>query len=320
MKKYLVCILIISMFILCSCKTNISTSSDNQQISEISTVEIKLNDDENKSTVDEIKDDTQNQKTVINVDFQSAKMSFVGSNDNVSTVEKEYSFDKVSKFEAYTKNNIESKNLNLFGVEHKSVPYYQSERNQYTGEDYDTFKNSDIEVDISSTGGIISCKAEKPIKVFDNENKHSENLAKKFLKGIAPDYKYDTVQVYEIDVADRYIYTFFKSINGIRTSDSIGIALNSKGEFRWYHINNVGKYENIEIKNFNIDDFLQRVDKYVEDAFGDVLVDYRIFEEGPRFNIFTGDKVELTIPIVIDVKDTDGVEYSITEDVVFELN
>lgn len=318
MKKYLVCILIISMFILCSCKTNISTSSDNQQISEISTVEIKLNDDENKSTVDDIKDDTQNQKTVINVDFQSAKMSFVGSNDNVSTVEKEYSFDKVSAFEKYTKENTPNKSFNILGIEYKDAQYFQSEKNQYTGEEYDIYKNEVVEIYINSEGVVDFFLPSKRVDVFSDESKQSEETAKKYLDIIIPNYKYDVVRV--VDVQGLKIYNFSKSINGICTSDTVGIALLPDGSFGWYTINNVGKYDNIEIKNFNIDDFLQRVDKYVEDAFGDVLVDYRIFEEGPRFNIFTGDKVELTIPIVIDVKDTDGVEYSITEDVVFELN
>lgn len=70
MKKYLVCILIISMFVLCSCKTNISTGSDERQVSEISTVETRQSDDENKSTVDNVR---ERQGTVLCLDKLNSK-------------------------------------------------------------------------------------------------------------------------------------------------------------------------------------------------------------------------------------------------------
>lgn len=333
-KKYLTVILAISMLALCSCKTDKLNSSESTQTSEIDsqiTELTPLQDDtasneesvetgKNNISTDSQTESTQNQKTVINVNTKTAKMSFRGSNDNISTVEKEYIIDKASAFEKYTKSNMQNKTVNILGVEHKDVPYYQSKKYQYTGKDYDIFKNDKIEIDVLSTGDVIKFSTEEPIRIFEGEYKHSEELAKKYLEKIFPSYKYDNVKKYEIAVTNQYIYKFFKSIDGIRTSDSISITLNSYGELRSYRVKDNGKYDNIEIKNFNIDDFLQRVDKYVEDAFGNVLIDYSIFEEGPHYNIFTDDKVELTIPIVVNVKGADGAEYSITEDVVFELN
>ncbi len=320
MKKYLVCILIISMFILCSCKTNISTISDDQQASALSMVETNQNNSENESKINDVDDGLKNQKTVINVDSKSAKMSFVGSNDNISTVEKEYLLDKVSAFEKYTKENMPNKNFNVLGVEYKDVPYYQSERNSYTDEDYDEFKNDKVEFHISKNGMVTFFSCNEPLKVFSDENKQSEELAKKYLEIILPDYKYDIVRKYQIDAIDKYTYQFFKTINGVRTSDGVSISLNSNGELKSYIIHDIGKYDNIEIKDFNIDDFLKRVDEYVKEGYNKSLVDYSLSDDGPFLKVFTDDKLELNIPIVINVKSEEGKEYKFREQVVFELN
>ena len=282
MRKYIIAVVIISMLVLCSCGVD---------------------------------------KTIVKVEAQSAKMTFKASNSSlVSKIPKEYHVEKVGEFEKYTKSEIQSKNFNVFDREYRDLEYYQSEKNTYTGEDYDVYKNNIVEIEVSPTGDISSFFVQTPIKVFENENEHSDELAKKYLEMIFPDYKYDDVLYTQTDILDCYDYTFVKFINGVRTSDCIGITLNSVGELRSYFISDVGKYDNIAIKGVDTDVLLERIDNYVKDAYGDMVIDNGISDDGPYYSIFVGTKIELSFPIWIKVKDSTGHESTIPEIVVFELN
>ena len=95
--------------------------------------------------------------------------------------------------------------------------------------------------------------------------------------------------------------------------------MNSKGEFTCYSIHDVDKFDNIQLENFNYNDFLQRIDEYVNKAYKDMIIDYSVHEDGPIFNVFEGNNIELNIPIVVNVNNNDG-EFCIIEEVVFELN
>ena len=290
MKKYMVYILMISMLLLCGCKSNENTVSN-----------------------------VENERIVIDANAQEVKMSFRNSNDNISTIAKEIATDKFSTIEKYTKNNIENGNFNILGVEYQNIDYYTSEKNKYRETDENIFKNDDVKISVSSEGKIVFCRVKKAIKKFENETTHSEELAKKYLELIYPNYDYNGVQIQEIQVTDQYVYTFYKTINEIRTSDAITIFLNSKGEFTCYSIHDVDKFDNIQLENFNYNDFLQRIDEYVNKAYKDMIIDYSVHEDGPIFNVFEGNNIELNIPIVVNVNNNDG-EFCIIEEVVFELN
>lgn len=303
MKKILVFVLIISVLLLSSCSAkeavNISPEKD-----------IKTQS---------IKDEPQSPQTIITVNAQTAKMSFLGyNNEEVSQKNKNYTIDKISAFEKYSKRDVKSKDFNILGIEYKDVTYYQSEKNQYTGEDYDIYKNEAVRININSAGVIDFFLPNKAISLFSDESKHSEELAKKYLNIIMPNYKYDTVRIDEIESLN--VYVFSKSIDGVRTSDSVEIALNSEGCLAWYIIYDVGKYNNVKIENLNINEFLQRVDEYAKDTYGGNMIKCEIFDNGPFLSIFTGNKIELTIPVAITIKDSTGLEYSFAEDVIFELN
>ncbi len=259
-------------------------------------------------------------KTIVKVDAQKAKMTFKASNSiDISKIPKEYHVEKVGAFEKYTKSEMQSKNFNVLGVEYCDIEYYESEKNAYTGEDSDIYRNNDVQIAISPNGDTSYFFVQTPIKVFANESEHSEELAKKYLEKIFPNYEYDVVKLTQTDSIDCYGYTFIKTINGVRTSDCIGITLNSVGELKSYYVNDIGKYDNIVLKGIKKDVFLERIDKYVREAYGDVALDYGISEDGPYYSIFVGNKIELYFPLWVKVVGSSGV-YTIPDVVVFELN
>ena len=329
MKKYLAIVLAISMLVLCSCETDKLNSSEINQTSEISVGEAD-NVNESLSVVnsayesagdeDSINEEPQKQKTVINVNSQTAKMCFMNSNDTISKIPKEYSVEKISKFEKYTKSNVHNKTFKVLGIEYKNIAYYTSKKNQYTGKDYDTFKNDKIEIGVLSTGEVINFSTKEPIHIFEGEYIHSQELAEKYLDKILPGYKYDTVRKYEIAVVNQYTYQFHKTINGIRTSDGISITLTATGEISDFFIYDRGMYDNVEINGVNNDELIKRIDDYVNEAYGDIMTQHGISDDGPHYNIFADNKLELSFPIWVKVKTSEGYEYTITEVVVFQLN
>lgn len=318
MKKYLIITLVVSMIFLCSCRTDELNSSETNTSSKISIGETEYVNEKQSEVI--VNDESQNQKTLINVNSQTAKMCFLNSNDTISKIPKEYILEKSSKFEKYKKTNIQNKTVNVLGIEYKDIPYYASEKNQYTGKDYDTFKSDKIEIDVLSNGDVIKFSTDEPIQVFEGEYKHSQELAEKYLKKILPDDKYDLVLLNETIVLDWYTYRFYKTIDGIRTSDSVWITLNSYGELKSYIIKNNGKYDDIVIHGVDKDDLLKKIDNYVNEAYGDMMIEYGISEEGPHYNIFVGNELELSFPIWVKVKTSEGHGYTITEEVVFQLN
>ena len=48
------------------------------------------------------------------------------------------------------------------------------------------------------------------------------------------------------------------------------------------------------------DDYLKKVDEIIKTTYGDTLKDYRIGDDGPFYEIFSGNKLELLIPIGIE--------------------
>ena len=282
MKKYIIAALIISMLMLCACGTD---------------------------------------KTVVNVNVQKAKMTFQESNSiDISKIPKEYHVDKEGAFETYIKSEIKSKSFNVLGVEYCDIEYYQSEKNKYTGEDRDVYSNKDVQIKTSPNGDIYSFFTYTPIKVFANESKHSEELAKKYLELLYPEYKYDSITLNKNEQLGLYSYRFIKNINGVRTTERIGITLNSNGELCDYYIKDLGKYDNIEIEGVDTNELTKRIDGYISDAYGDMVMDKGIAEEGPCYHIYVDNKIELYFSFWIKVKEPDGFEHTITEVVVFELN
>ncbi|MBQ7045114.1 MAG: hypothetical protein IJN65_01315 [Clostridia bacterium] len=323
MRKFLVCILILSMLVLCSCQTNIETPqvSDTSSILEENINSEKSNEAEDNAVSENSQSTTaQPQKTVINVTPQTAKMVFTNPGNSVSNASKEYVTDKVGKLEKYTKSNVQDKTFNVLGTDYANLEYCRSEKRIYTGQEYDVFENSDTKINVQPNGDIIYFYTEKPQKFFPNELSHSEKLAKKYLEKIFPNYEYDSIKLTKIDSVDWYDYVFFKTINGVRTSDSISILMNSSGALRSYMITDTGKYDHIDIKNLNINDFIKRIDDYATKAYGDTLIAHGLHADGPYINIFTDNKLELTIPIWVKFKASDSNEYEAGEYVVFELN
>ncbi len=319
MKKFLIYFLIISVLVLCACRTKQYNCSEIQQKSKTSIIET---DSENKNTkeIDDVNADLQNKKEVINVDAQTTKMYFRNSNvDDISQTTKEHIVDKNSQFSKYKKDNIKSKSISFLGTEYIDIPYYESKINQYTGENNDVFKNEQAEIAISQDGTIKNFINLEGIQVFSGANKNEEENARKYLDLLHPDFKYDIVKKYE-PISGIVDYQFLKTFNGIPTTDGISIWLNSKGELCAYAVFDVGKYDHIEINDFNIDDFLRRINEYLEEAYKGVLINYTIGERGARYDIFEGNKLELSFPIVIKTKSLDGREILVTEEVVFELN
>ena len=96
--------------------------------------------------------------------------------------------------------------------------------------------------------------------------------------------------------------------------------MNSEGKLCSYSIFDIGKYDNVEIKGAKLDDFLKRIDEYVNEAYSDKLINYTIGKRGPRYAIYEENMLEMTIPIEIKIRSSEGIEYSTAEEIVFELN
>ena len=239
--------------------------------------------------------------------------------NSLYNISKEYAIDKLSASEDFTKSNVANKTFNVLGVEYANLEYSKSTKNQYTGRDYDTFNNAEVTIDVLPNGEIRHYYTRNSIKVFAGYSAPSEELAKKYVEKILPNYEYDEVKFTKIDSLDRYSYRFYKTINGVRTSDSILITMNSRGELTSYIIKDIGKYDNIEVANFDINDYLQRIDAYVSEMCGDNLIDHGVHDD-PYISIYTDNKLELTIPIWVQFKASDSNEYKAGEYVVFELN
>lgn len=298
MKKYIIFMLVISVLCISACKYD------------------GENPDKEKVVIETSKNDSE---VIIEVNAQTSKMLFRNSNDDTSSDEKDIAISKSSAFDEYTKSNVGNKNFTICGIEHKGFAYVKSEKNQYTEENNDIFENDNAKIRVSNKGEIVFFNTKKALKVFENETVNSEDLAKKYLELIYSNYSYNNVLTYDIKITDQYIYKFCKTKNDINTSDSIAIILNSKGELVSYVFGDVEKFRNIKIEKLNYNDYLERVDIYVKEEYNDRLIDYLIDEEGSVLNIFAENKLELTIPIVINVKDS-GIKYNVTKEIVFELN
>ena len=266
------------------------------------------------------KKDLQNSKIIITPDIQNAKLSFRNSNDTLTGVKKAYSENKNSKYEDYTDKSITEKTINFLGKEFKNVPYTKSRKNPYKLRDEDIFSNKDIYVHITKSGEIKSFYTFTPFSIFPNENKNSVELAKKYLNAIMPDFKYDQIDELEINYTDNTWYIFGNIANGIPTSESVTISLNSKGEFKSFSSYDVGMYDNIEIKGVDEELYLKKLDEFIKNTYGDTIKAYRIGEDGPSYEIYNENKLELLLPIEIDYVTPDGEKITYAEYIAFELN
>ena len=267
-----------------------------------------------------VKKDLQNSKIIITPDIQNAKLSFRSSNDTITGVKKAYSENKNSKYEDYTDKSITEKTINFLGKEFKNVPYTKSRKNPYKLRDEDIFSNKDIYVHITKSGEIKSFYTFTPFSIFPNENKNSVELAKKYLNAIMPDFKYDQIDELEINYTDNTWYIFGNIANGIPTSESVTISLNSKGEFKSFSSYDVGMYDNIEIKGVDEELYLKKLDEFIKSTYGDTIKAYRIGENGPVYEIYNENKLELLLPIEIDYVTTYGEKITYGEYIAFELN
>ena len=267
-----------------------------------------------------VKKDLQNSKIIITPDIQNAKLSFRNSNDTLTGVKKAYSENKNSKFEDYTDKSITEKTINFLGQEFKNVPYTKSSKNPYKLRDEDIFSNKDIYVYITKSGEIRVFSTKTPFSIFPNESKNSVELAKKYLNAIMPDFKYDQVYEREIYYSENTWYVFKKFINGIPTSESVTIRLNPKGEFQYFSSFDVGMYDNIEIKGVDEELYLKKLDEFIKNTYGDTIKAYRIGENGPVYEIYNENKLELLLPIEIDYVTPDGEKITYAEYIAFELN
>ena len=267
-----------------------------------------------------VKKDLQNSKIIITPDIQNAKLSFRNSNDTITGVKKAYSENKNSKYEDYTDKSITEKTINFLGKEFKNVPYTKSSKNPYKLRDEDIFSNKDIYVHITKSGEIKSFYTFTPFSIFPNENKNSVELAKKYLNAIMPDFKYDQIDELEINYTDNTWYIFGNIANGIPTSESVTISLNSKGEFKSFSSYDVGMYDNIEIKGVDEELYLKKLDEFIKSTYGDTIKAYRIGEDGPVYEIYNENKLELLLPIEIDYVTPYGEKITYAEYIAFELN
>ena len=266
------------------------------------------------------KKDLQNSKIIITPDIQNAKLSFRSSNDTITGVKKAYSENKNSKYEDYTDKSITEKTINFLGKEFKNVPYTKSSKNPYKLRDEDIFENDEIRVKTTKSGEIKVFSTKIPFSIFPNESKNSVELAKKYLNAIMPDFKYDQIDELEINYTDNTWYIFGNIANGIPTSESVTISLNSKGEFKYFSSYDVGMYDNIEIKGVDEEFYLKKLDEFIKSTYGDTIKAYRIGENGPVYEIYNENKLELLLPIEIDYVTPDGENITYGEYIAFELN
>ena len=267
-----------------------------------------------------VKKDLQNSKIIITPEIQNAKLSFRNSNDTLTGVKKAYSENKNSKYEDYTDKSITEKTINFLGQEFKNVPYTKSSKNPYKLRDEDIFENDEIRVKTTKSGEIKVFSTKTPFSIFPNESKNSVELAKKYLNAIMPDFKYDQIDELEINYTDNTWYIFGNIANGIPTSESVTISLNSKGEFKYFSAYDVGMYDNIEIKGVDEEFYLKKLDEFIKSTYGDTIKAYRIGENGPVYEIYNENKLELLLPIEIDYVTTYGEKITYGEYIAFELN
>jgi len=321
MKKILSVILAFSLlFSLSACGKN-DLKEDENTGNENQTAEINQNEsDATENTQGDTIEVLENKKITISPDIENVKLSFRNSSNAVTNVKKTYSEDKNAKYEDYTDKNITNKTITFLGKEFENVPYSKSRKNPYKNRDYDTFSNKDIEVDITKLGEITRLYAFTPLNIFPDESKNSVALAKKYLNAIMPDFKYDTVNERKINYTDCTWYSFYKIINGIPTSESVTFSLNSKGELKSFQAHDIGMYDNVEIKGLDKDVYLKKVDEFIKSTYGDWITDYRIGEDGPRYKMYSDNKLELLIPVEIDYVTTQGNTITFGEYVALELN
>ncbi len=296
------------------------TESSKVESPKESTSKISDNKSDDKKTNTTQTDDLQNNKIIITPDIRNVKLSFRNSNDNVTNIKKPYSVDKNSKYEDYIDKSITEKTISFLGKEFKNVPYLKSSKNPYKIRNDDIFANEDIEVYITKSGKIRFFSAKTPLNIFPNENKNSLELAKKYLNAIMPDFKYDQVEEVKRNYSENTWYYFWKNINGIPTSECVTIRLTPKGEFSFFNSYDVGMYDNIAIKGVDKEVYLKKVDEFIKSTYGDTIKGYRIGEDGPTYEIYNDNKLELSIPIEIDVVNSLGNNITYGEYIVVELN
>ena len=249
-------------------------------------------------------------------------MGFYADYNSIPIIIKEKNYlSFTSKKETYTKNNISNKTVNVLGVKYSNIPYSISEKQVYTGVEYDIFENDEVTVHVLPNSSVRFFNTKSPIKVFQNETQPSEELAKKYLKKLSSNFKYNEVILWTYD--NVYSYIFYKSVNGIRTNEFVRIDLTSDGALKLYRLEDVGRYDNIEIKNLNIDDFLKRTSNYVTETYGNLLIEHKLYDKDkPELEILVNDKLRLTIHIAVTAKYNVEFEKQATtiESFVFELN
>ena len=322
MKKILIYVLTLSMLVLCSCQTNTQTPqlSDISSIPEENINSSKSNEaEDNAVSVNSQSTTAQPQKTVINVNTKTSKMFSTNPSNSPYNISKEYVTGKEFAAERYTKSNVANKTFNVLGVEYANLEYFRSTKNQYTNQNYDTFYNKEVNIDVSPNGEICFFHTQSPIKAFSGYSAPSEELAKKYVEKILPNYKYDQITLHEDRLSNWYVYRFCKTVNGISASDRITVIMDLYGRLVGYGFYDINKYDNIEVANFDINDYLQRIDAYVSEMCGDNLIDHGVHDD-PYISIYTDNKLELTIPIWVQFKASDSNEYKAGEYVVFELN
>ncbi len=314
--------IILTLVLILSLSACVKDDSKNNESSayEKQTLEKSQDNEKGNNTQSDKTEDSKNKKIVITPDVENAKLSFKQTNNNITNVKKTYYREKNLKFEDYTDKNITERTINFLGKEFKNVPYVNSRKNPYKNRDEDVFENEEITVHITKTGEIRVFDLKTPMNFFPNENKPSVELAKKYLNAIAPDFEYDEVEEKVLDSYKLVRYTFYKAVNGIPTSEEILFYFKLTGEFSYFRSYDVGMYDNVEIKGPGKDVYFKKATELIKNTYGDVLKDYRISEDGPFYEIYSGNKLELTFPIGVEINTPEGYAYAVGEYIVFELN
>lgn len=297
---------------LCSCNNNTAKNNNSTADKHIENVSNKVSD-ENENL------------TKINVNLQLDKTSILASNseqnENIS-----YSDDKSIKSEVYTKDNVENRTINIIGIDFSDMQYVETQKGVYRNFEYDYFKNESdgTLVFLDQNSNVVTFAAgDKRINSFEEETADSPELAKKYLNLIAPEFEYTDMTTYSLKSLNQVNYIFYKTAGEIRCSERVSVLLDKSGELVGFKMQDIGRYNNVEIENVPFSVYSDKVDEYIKSVYSNSVVECNIKNDDemcPIYYLYKDNSLDLYVPIELKLKTEDNVEYSSGEIVVLTLN
>lgn len=197
-----------------------------------------------------------------------------------------------------------------FQINKSQLTFIESEKSQ--NENVDDIKQIDIFMDNQKNQFIYNQEG-KQVGYIKNSNQQSKTrsaslpvdeikiIANDTLNTLADIESYTLVDFIYEETSGSYILTYYRLINGYRSSDFIFITLSPTGDLLSYAAPNVHSFDGLSIPEINEGNYRQQLSSYLYEKYGSEMKEYSIL--GDPMIILNGNSLEFRLGYKITFQD-----------------